>query len=379
MVFIHGGSFMTGSGNVDNDLGPEFLLQHDVVFVTMNYRLEVLGFLSLDIPEVPGNAGVKDQVAALRWVKNNIRKFGGDPDNVTLFGESSGASAVTNHMSSPMSKGLFQKAIAQSGVSIVDWALGTAPKDRAFRAGKVLGIETNDTTELLNFLRKVPATDLVQLTFKTLTEDEEHRGLKEHFVPVVEKTFKHVEPFLANKPIDSLLGNNMNKVPLMVGYNSAEGIISLEEQLNASDFNNKNPQYFVPREIAEKVTEQKTRELGERIKKFYVGNSDFSIDTATALVNIFSDLNFVYSTHRFAHFYSLKRKAMYMYRFSYDTDLNVFKEYSGFPDMEGACHGDDLFYLFFSKLSEDSYKSQEKLRHIVYKVTKIWTDFAKTR
>lgn len=379
MVFVHGGAYMTGSGNVDNDLGPEFLLQHDVILVTMNYRLEVLGFLSLETPDVPGNAGMKDQVAALRWVKSNIRKFGGDPDNVTLFGESSGASSVTYHMSSPMSKGLFQKAIAQSGVSIADWALGKSPKDRAFRAGKVLGKETNDTTELLTFLRNVLAADLVQLTFKTLTEDEEHRGLKEHFVPVVEKKFRNIEPFLTKKPIDSLVKNNMNKVPLMIGYNSAEGLLNLVEQLNASDFNNKNPQYIVPREISEKVTEQKTRELGERIKEFYVGNADFNNETAVALVNIVSDLHFVYSIHRFAHFYSLKHKPIYMYRFNYDTDLNVFKQYSGFPHIEGACHGDDLFYLFFSKLSEDSYKNQEKLRDIVYKVTKIWTDFAKTR
>lgn len=217
------------------------------------------------------------------------------------------------------------------------------------------------------------------MTFKTLTEDEEHRGLKEHFVPVVEKKFKNIEPFLTRKPIDSLVKNNMNKVPLMIGYNSAEGLLNLVEQLNASDFNNKNPQYIVPREISEKVTEQKTRELGERIKKFYVGNADFNNETAEALVNIVSDLHFVYSIHRFAHFYSLKHKSIYMYRFNYDTDLNVFKQYSGFPHMQGACHGDDLFYLFFSKLSEDSYKNQETLRDIVYKVTKIWTDFAKTR
>lgn len=370
---------MTGSGNVDNDLGPEFLLQHDVILVTMNYRLEVLGFLSLDIPEVPGNAGVKDQVAALRWVKSNIRKFGGDPDNVTLFGESSGASAVTNHMSSPMSKGLFQKAIAQSGVSIADWALGKSPKDRAFRVGKVLGKETNDTTELLEFLRQVPAIDLVQMTFKTLTEDEEHRGLKEHFVPVIEKKFKNVEHFIAKKPIDLLLESKNNKMPLIIGYNSAEGLLNLEEQLNISDFNNQNPQYFVPREISEKVTEQKTRELGERIKQFYVGNSDFSNETATALVNIISDLYFVYNIHRFAYFYSFIHTPMYMYRFNYDTDLNVFKQYSGFPNMEGASHGDDLFYLFVSKFTEDAYKGQEKIRDIIYKVTKIWTDFAKTR
>ncbi|XP_045769192.1 acetylcholinesterase-like isoform X3 [Maniola jurtina] len=87
MVWIHGGGFMIGGG--DND-GPQFLLRKDVILVTINYRLEILGFLSLDTEDIPGNAGMKDQVAALRWVKENIRKFGGDPDNITIFGESAG-------------------------------------------------------------------------------------------------------------------------------------------------------------------------------------------------------------------------------------------------------------------------------------------------
>lgn len=89
MVWIHGGGFMGGSSKTDV-YGPDYLLQKNVVIVSFNYRLGVIGFLSLSDPElnVPGNTGLKDQVFALKWVQKNISKFGGDPGNVTLFGES---------------------------------------------------------------------------------------------------------------------------------------------------------------------------------------------------------------------------------------------------------------------------------------------------
>lgn len=135
MVYIHGGAYLYGSGN-DDIHGPEFLLQHDITLVTFNYRLEALGFLCLDTPEIPGNAGMKDQVAALRWVQENIEKFGSDPHNVTIFGESAGGTSVTYHLLSSMSNGLFHKVIAQSGVCISDWAQGKYGKDRALRAAK---------------------------------------------------------------------------------------------------------------------------------------------------------------------------------------------------------------------------------------------------
>lgn len=112
MFWIHGGGFTSGSGNSDI-YGPHYLIAEDVVVVTINYRLGVLGFLSLDDPklEVPGNAGLKDQVMALKWVQKNIRNFGGDPNNVTIFGESAGGSSVHFLLLSPMAKGVSNLAI----------------------------------------------------------------------------------------------------------------------------------------------------------------------------------------------------------------------------------------------------------------------------
>lgn len=148
MFWIHGGGFQFGSGN-SFLYGPDYLIDEGVVLVTINYRLGALGFLSADVPEAPGNAGLKDQVLALKWVKDNIKEFGGNPDKVTIFGQSAGAASVHYLMLSPMAKGLFHGAIAQSGVALNPWAFTENTKNRAFKLGSVLGLETNDTQKLV--------------------------------------------------------------------------------------------------------------------------------------------------------------------------------------------------------------------------------------
>uniref|UniRef100_A0A1Y1LSP7 Carboxylic ester hydrolase n=1 Tax=Photinus pyralis TaxID=7054 RepID=A0A1Y1LSP7_PHOPY len=108
MFWIHGGGFVRGSGNSDT-YGPDFLITQDVVIVTINYRLGILGFLNFEDPslDVPGNAGLKDQVMGLKWVRENIANFGGDPSNVTIFGESAGAASVHLLMLSPLARGFI--------------------------------------------------------------------------------------------------------------------------------------------------------------------------------------------------------------------------------------------------------------------------------
>ncbi|XP_063378702.1 acetylcholinesterase-like isoform X2 [Cydia fagiglandana] len=380
MIYIHGGSYITGSGN-DDLYGPKFLVQQDVVLVTLNYRLEVLGFLSVETPEVPGNAGMKDQVAALKWIKENIAKFGGDPDNITIFGESVGACSVTHHISSPMTKGLFHKVIAQSGTSIHDWALGKGSKSRAFRVGKYLGRDTNNTTELLEFLRSLPAANLTNLTIATNTEDEMYRGLPGRFLPVVEKKFDNVKAFLSEYPLDTLQSARIRKFPLLLGYNSAEAIMAIKDRLGKLDIYNNNPSYDVPREIAEKLTQEKMNDMGKRIRKFYIGDREYTKDDYQVIVTMLSDLHLVYNMHRFTYLYSKHNSPIYMSRFSFDTDLNFMKKLilaNSDLDLKGACHGDDVFYMFSSNYTKDAYELQETLKDYVSKVTKLWTDFAKT-
>lgn len=154
MVWIHGGGFLHGN-NRYSFYGPEFLMTEDIVLVTLNYRLGFLGFLHLkdDTLDVPGNAALKDQRLALHWVQRNIKYFNGDPNNVTLFGESAGSVCIHYHIVSPTSKGLFHKAILQSGTLHNPWAYSN---DVALQFAQSISKEINNEKEALELLRSLP-------------------------------------------------------------------------------------------------------------------------------------------------------------------------------------------------------------------------------
>lgn len=168
---IHGGGFQMGSSRTDI-YGPDFILQKDVILVTLNYRLGAFGFLSFDDPtlEVPGNAGLKDQTFALKWVQSNIEKFGGDPTNVTLFGESAGGASVHYHMISEHSKGLFKRAIPMSGVAFNTPFSLQPRRNWAQRLAFKLGYNgTQDEKSILAFLENVEAYKIAEISDKILT------------------------------------------------------------------------------------------------------------------------------------------------------------------------------------------------------------------
>jgi para-nitrobenzyl esterase len=134
MVFIHGGAYLMGSSATPLYLGNSLAVRGDVVFVSINYRLGALGYLDLtdfstDERPIDGNLGLRDQVAALEWVHRNIANFGGDPENVTIFGESAGGNAITTLLATPAARGLFHRAIAQSSAPELT---ADAPKARGW-------------------------------------------------------------------------------------------------------------------------------------------------------------------------------------------------------------------------------------------------------
>ncbi|XP_074038407.1 esterase FE4 isoform X2 [Leptinotarsa decemlineata] len=160
MVWIHGGAFVTGSNDPDM-FGPDFLLTKDIVLVVVNYRLGLLGFLKLEDTslDVPGNAGLKDQTLALKWVQRNIKHFGGDPDNVTLFGNSAGSCSVHFHLLSQCDEGLFHKVILQSGVALNHWSLGAG--QQVFDFIESMGKKANTEKEVLEILNSLPVEEVV--------------------------------------------------------------------------------------------------------------------------------------------------------------------------------------------------------------------------
>lgn len=218
MVFIHGGGFQHGS-NSTALYSPDFLLMADVVVVTINYRLGAFGFLCLEDEtlEVSGNAGLKDQRLALKFIKSNIKNFGGDADNITLMGQSAGASSVSWHCASESSKGFFHRAILMSGCVLNVWSL-TPHKDWACRLAKKLGYQgTEDEVSVLRFLQQANPEQIVEHQ-KTVLTPEESATIGFAFAPHVEP-YKTDDILITEKPINLLRRAWSNDIDMMVGGN----------------------------------------------------------------------------------------------------------------------------------------------------------------
>jgi para-nitrobenzyl esterase len=215
MVWIHGGGFRSGSGNI----AGEALAKEGVVVVSMNYRLGPLGFMAHPaLGNEVANFGLLDMVAALRWVQRNIAAFGGDPGNVTIFGASAGGQAVNMLMVSPQARGLFHKAIAQSGYAA--WALprsalapSPAPKgaDRgpaqsAESASAELVARASSETQTAQMLRRLDGQRLVD-------------GVRGFVMPIVDGRSLPDEPGIL------FLQGGQAAVPFMTGGNSYEGSV----------------------------------------------------------------------------------------------------------------------------------------------------------
>ena len=226
LFWCHGGAFITGSGSSPWSDGANLCRLDDVVVVSFNHRLGALGYLHLeDIAadfDGAGTAGMRDIVAALEWVKTNIARFGGDPGNVTIFGESGGGAKVSVLMALPSAKGLFHKAVIQSGpaVQMANRADGTKTATQFLKAA---GLAAASAAQL----RKLPvpkileAQDAVQATVaRTAFADRRRFG----FNPVIDGTFFPGGPFAPTAP-DVSAG-----VPLMIGSNKDEMTLFLGHQ-----------------------------------------------------------------------------------------------------------------------------------------------------
>lgn len=375
LVWIHGGGFYTGSGDSDF-YGPEFIMAHDVVLVTINYRLEVLGFLCLDTEECPGNAGMKDQVLALKWVKQNIAAFGGDPNNVTIFGCSAGSASVSCHLVSKMSAGLFNKAICQSGVCLNEWSYNIYPRERSFQLGKLLGKETDNPAELLEFLKSVPAEKLVGIQLPML--ELKHNDLMDSilFGPVIEKVGPEGNKFLSESPLELVKNGHMAKVPIILGYTSGDGI-EIARKLPVIVPFLSTPGAVVPRELKLKWEPEKIQKADEKIRKQYFNDQQISTEVIQSYSDLETDRVFLYNILRYARYHAqFTSEPVYFYEFVAETERNFTKRSYNMDSLKGVCHSDDLAYLF--NITCLDIPLTDESRHIIEQFVRLWTDFATT-
>ncbi|CAB0007798.1 unnamed protein product [Nesidiocoris tenuis] len=175
MFWIHGGSFRVGSAH---GFRPNHLLERDVVLVTIQYRLGPFGFLSLQDEHISGNMGLLDMLMALEWTQEHIDQFCGDPKQITIFGQSSGGSAVSLMLASPLTKGRFQRAIVQSGGSLCDWTMDHKAENHAVEIAAV--VKCNGThSEIYECLKRVSVYDILNAhsTFTVIDKFEPSVGV----------------------------------------------------------------------------------------------------------------------------------------------------------------------------------------------------------
>ncbi|XP_072386373.1 juvenile hormone esterase-like [Diabrotica undecimpunctata] len=365
VVWIYGGAFFGGSADFD-DHSPDFLLYEDVIVVAVHYRVGFLGFMSLGDTVAPGNNGIKDQVLALQWIKKNIKNFGGDPEKITIWGQSAGAASVAYLLQAPQTKGLFSRAILNSGSSLSPWSLANGLPEVTEELAEEFQINTQSSSTILAGLKKLDVAELQEVANKKMSDkvmaSNPVQGLV--FTPVKEPN--HSGAVITGNSHQLLKEGKFHHVPILAGYTSLEGYFDdlpllLKLWLLKFDSNNK---LLVPDDL--NADEYDKEELGNNIKKQYFGFLPIAI-TTTRLMRFISDSQFERPIQEAIRLYSAYTN-VYAYHFGYEGALWGRTERS----TSGVGHTEDLGYLFDfgHKGSEADYLTRSR-------TVKLWTNFIK--
>jgi carboxylesterase type B len=377
MLYIHGGGFIGGSGR---GVHAERIINEDVVFAAINYRLGPFGFMSTQDEVIPGNNGLKDQHLALQWAHDNIHLFGGDPDKITIFGQSAGSASVAYHLINQNSKDLFRGAILQSGSFLSPWAFQRKSKEIAFATAAFLNdtFQTNsDSNALLEFLQGVDAKSLdvaseqYANSVRNLQTTEILQGF--YWAPVVE--VKNPDAFLTKKMYGLLQAGNVVGVPILMGMTSEEGLAynqNADTTLSQLTSFDEHLDWLVPNDM-QVPDEDKRIEVGRSIRDIYTGGEDLA-DHVGDGVRYWSDQSFTRSIIRHAEFYSTFAET-YFYQFSHDGELGKSKVH--YDGAEHVGHSGDNAYIFCAGSGCDVSGYPEADQITVDRVIKIWTNFAK--
>jgi len=353
MLWIHGGGYMMGTANTPVYWGGKLSQSGDVVVVSINYRLNYFGFMALpalrdeDPNKSVGSYGSLDQVAALKWVKANIAAFGGDPQNVTVFGESAGGMSVCTLLASPLATGLFERAIIESGPCRVG-----APLEKSFERGKLAARAWGCGPDDLECLRSVPACKIIS------PRRARHRGM---FMPAQDGYF------LDGNAIDIIRSGKFNKVPLIAGFNRDE--FSAFARLAHEKLRRSGPEAYQKKIAALFSLDKKDAE--KAIKLYPV--SDYDNQVINAYGRMISDIFIICPTYHGLEAAADHQVDAYLYRFDYD-DFRM-------GNRIGAMHAMELPFVFdnFQQFKfvfrRENLKKAEPLSKIFQAY---WTNFAKT-
>jgi para-nitrobenzyl esterase len=345
MFFIHGGGFDGGTASTDSVNGTAFAQNGDVVLVTINYRLGALVYLF--IPGMTANVGQLDQILALEWVRDNIHNFGGDPNNVTIFGGSAGGIAVVSLCAMPKAKGLFHRVIAM-GTPRVD---PIADDKLTTNLMNKLGVKSGD----INALRKIPAQNIVK------AQSEVSKGTLIGFRPQIDGETLPIHPLKAFqlgdcKDIDLLMGNTLDEAMLFIALNPAIANINDEETL-------------VGVLAMTGIETEKLKKILNTYKNAREGK--YSNEPKKLLSAIMTDLNFRLPTLRLLEAQSKYQPNTYNYLFTWPSPM--------FEGKLGSIHGLESIFIF-NQLNNPEFKlfvGSNPDEDLCNKMMAAWTSFAR--
>jgi carboxylesterase type B len=373
MLFLHGGGFGVGSGS-SSFYGPQFLVAHDVIVVTINYRLNVFGFLNLGIRKAPGNAGLKDIRAALRWIKDNIKNFNGDPNNVTVFGQGSGGTAALYLMLSESTKGLFHKVISESGTFFSPESFDKDPLATASQTAKSLGVNSRNPDTLLKVYTENSIAKIEEAISKQM-------HAKSVFVPSVEELFDDEEAFLTDTPYNILSKSYnhkcFNPVPLIIGLNTVEGLIStLDYYTITSQMDRlRNEDYRVLDQRSLNISREDIEDYRKSLNMSYFSNLDSEEDLLGGFINLNTDFSYVGPLTLFGEMYANNSgQPMFNYIFNYTGSRNLGSLLTN-SSLSATTNRDELFYLF--EMERLPLPMDERDARMITFMTLMWTNFAK--
>ena len=374
MIWIHGGGFAAGR---KDGYKMQPVLDEDVILVAVNYRLHALGFLSFGNNLVSGNMGLKDQHLAIQWVRQNIRYFGGDPERITLFGQSAGGISVQAHVISPFNQGLQFSGIAQSG-SILYLSVETPGIEKKFakNAAEALDCPVTLDQDTLDCLQNIDATALVV----NITDPDDamfvnsFNDVKFSYWPNIDDYAD--EPFLPMDPLKALMEGSFNKVPYITGTTKNEGSYVNRAYGVAGAEGADAVEYIkYPATIGFNLHYGQEQIFNDVALKFYnhtYGDSPYELEKPA--IDFSTDINFLSYDQKSSELMSHHIDSVYNYYFTQKTNRsrsNLGIDYT--PQ-----HGDDEVFLVSDDPLDDMVGVSEEEMMTMRKMIKYWTNFAKT-
>lgn len=373
MFWIHGGGYTAGAGRLSS--GRVLATDFEIILVTINYRLGALGFLNTADDTVAPDIGLRDQVLALQWVNNNIAQFGGDPDMITIAGESAGSSSVAQLMTSPLTEGLFKRAILESSGLKAPWSCLSHPKASTTALATKVNCTTQSSQQMVECLKSRSWEELLMYQGTTWAP-----ACSSGVIPFTQEE-------LDTSQLSSDVAKRLAKVDILIGVNSQEGSMLFE----LFSMNNTDDQGGVTQEFADSMATLLLQMAG--LTNDYIENllpsvsflyTDWTMPKNTLarsrqVIDLFGDDFFITSVIKYVHLHARVQVAAeekgkaYLYLLQHRPSWMSQSLWQ-----QGASHGDDLFFVFGNPMEYLSLNATADEVSLSQTIMTYWTNFVKT-